>query len=149
MSRKRLTPEDFEFAKRIGRSLDEAIDAQDLTRDEAAEVLCVHRSMLYKYLAGKNIPGSTVLQRACEEWGMTLDYRGITLDADHFKEHKRVEGPQRSSIQAVFPFVRESFNSEYAQVDIRKRKHALSETLELRMTVRLGTSALPITHRKK
>jgi len=38
-----------------------------------------------------------------------------------------------------FSFVRESFSSEYAQVDIRKRKHAASETLELRMTVRLDS----------
>ncbi|HLJ25969.1 MAG TPA: helix-turn-helix transcriptional regulator [Candidatus Angelobacter sp.] len=149
MSRNRLTTEDFEFAKLIGRKLNEAIEAHALTRDEAAEVLGVHRSMLYKYLSGKNIPGSTVLRRACEKWGITLDYRGITVDVDYFKEDNGAEGPRRSPIQAVFPFVRESFNGEYAQIDIRKKKHAQSEILELRMSVRLGTSAILITSPRK
>jgi len=96
--------------------------------------------MLYKYLGGKNIPGSRVLQYACLEWGVSLDYRGVALDADYFKgDNPGACRPKSYPKQMQFSFVRESFSSEYAQVDIRKRKHAASETLELRMTVRLDS----------
>jgi transcriptional regulator with XRE-family HTH domain len=136
MSRKPQTDEERLFARHVGQRLDDAIDAQDLTRDEAAERLGIHRSMLYRYLAGKSIPGSKVLQRACEELGVSVDYRGVTVDADYYKAEKPVEKPRVVPIQMQL-FSRESFSSEFAQVDIRKRKHAANETLELRVTLKL------------
>ena|SRR5579863_679352 len=137
MSRKPQTEEERRFARHVGQRLEAAIDAQDLTRDEAAERLAIHRSMLYRYLAGKSIPGSRVLQRACEELGVSVDYRGITVDADYYKEDKPVERPRVVPIQMQL-FSRESFSGEFTQVDIRKKKHAGNEMLELRVTLKLG-----------
>jgi transcriptional regulator with XRE-family HTH domain len=136
MSRKPQTEEERQFARHVGERLDDAIDAQDLTRDEAAERLGIHRSMLYRYLAGKSIPGSRVLQRACEELGVSVDYRGVTVDADYYKGDKPEEKPRVVPIQMQL-FSRESFSSEFASVDIRKKKHAAEETLELRVTLKL------------
>jgi transcriptional regulator with XRE-family HTH domain len=133
-----MTHEDFEFAKHFGGKLDEAIDAHDLTRDEAAEKLGVHRSMLFRYLGGRSIPGSKVLQRACEQLGLSVDYRGVNVDADYFISGTRVEKPRPVPAQAEFAFMRESFASQFARVDIRKKKHAMNATLEVRMTVSLG-----------
>jgi transcriptional regulator with XRE-family HTH domain len=136
MSRKPQTEEERQFARHVGERFDDAINAQDLTRDEAAELLGIHRSMLYRYLAGKSIPGSKVLQRACEEMGVAVDYRGVTVDADYYKADKPIEKARVVPIQMQL-FSRESFSSEFAQVDIRKRKHAANETLELRVTLKL------------
>jgi transcriptional regulator with XRE-family HTH domain len=137
MSRKPRTEEQHRFARHVAQKFDEAIDAQDITRDEAADRLGVHRSMLYRYLAGKSIPGSNVLQRACEELGVTVDYRGFTIDADYYKGDKPVGKPRNVPIQMPL-FSRESFSSEFAQVDIRKKKLAASDTIELRVALRLG-----------
>ena len=137
MSRKPQTEEEQRFARLVGHKLDEAIEAQDLTRDEAADRLGVHRSMLYRYLAGKSIPGSRVLQRACEELGVTVDYRGFTIDANYYKGDKPlVERPRSMAIQIPL-FPRESFSSEFAQVDIRKKRSS-ADTIELRVELRLG-----------
>ena len=138
MSRKPQTEEERQFARYFGQKLYEAIDAQDMTRDEAADHLKVHRSMLYRYLAGKSIPGSKVLQRSCEELGVAVDYRGIFVDSDYYKTDNPVEKPRVVPSQMQFAFLRESFSSEFAQVDIRKKKHAVDETLELRVTLKLG-----------
>jgi len=137
MSRKRYTPEDFEFARQFGEKLDEAIEGCDLTREEAASLLRIHRSMLFRYLGGKSIPGSKVLQRACEELGVAVDYRGIRVNADYFKGETRVDEEQPTPTQTEIAFTGESFASPLARVDIRKKKHARSETLELKMTIRL------------
>jgi len=94
MSRKPQTEEERQFARHVGERFDDAIDAQDLTRDEAAERLGIHRSMLYRYLAGKSIPGSKVLQRACEELGVSVDYRGLTVDAEYYTEVRPAETPR-------------------------------------------------------
>ena len=141
MGRRPQTEEERQFARHVGQKLDEAIDAQDITRDEAAERLQVHRSMLYRYLAGKSIPGSKVLQRACEELGVAVDYRGATVDADYYKGDKPVGTPQVVPIQMQL-FSRESFSSEFVKVDIRKRKRNENETLEFKVTLKLrGTRA--------
>jgi transcriptional regulator with XRE-family HTH domain len=137
MSRKPQTEEEQRFARLVGQKLDEAIEAQDLTRDEAADRLGIHRSMLYRYLAGKSIPGSKVLQRACEELGVTVDYRGFTIDANYYKGEEPVVKQPRSIATQIPLFSRESFSSEFAQVDIRK-KHASADTIELRVALRLG-----------
>jgi len=140
MGRRRLTEEDFEFARQFGNKLAEAIEAQDLTRDEAAERVGVHRSMLFRYLGGRSIPGAKVLQRACEELGVAVDYRGIRVDAEFYKDETKVERPQSVSAQTEFAFVRESLVSERARVDIRKRKQTRGETLEVTMRIQLGAT---------
>ena len=138
MSRKKYSPEDFAFASEFGNRLDEAIDAQELTRDDAAELLCIHRSMLFRYLGGKSIPGSKVLKRACEELGVAVDYRGIRIDADYFKGERQPESGKSSPLQLELPTIRESLNSQNARVNIRQRKGVRSEKLEIHMTVTLA-----------
>jgi transcriptional regulator with XRE-family HTH domain len=140
MSRRPQTEEERKFARHVGERLEDAIDAQDLTRDEAAERLGIHRSMLYRYLVGSSIPGSKVLQRACEELGLAVDYRGVTVDADYYKGDRPVEKPRVVPIQMQL-FSRESFDGEFAHVDIRKKKHAAEETLELWVTQKLRGTA--------
>jgi|SRR5271169_5458864 len=138
MSREKYTSEDFEFAADFGNKLDDAIDAYDLTRDEAADRLQIHRSMLFRYLGGKSIPGSKVLQRACEELGVTVDYRGIRIDADYFKDDRVTERPRPSPVQLEFSSIREFLNGQHAQVSIRRKKGAAAERLEITMTLLLG-----------
>jgi transcriptional regulator with XRE-family HTH domain len=138
MSRKKYTSEDFEFAADFGNKLDDAIDAHDLTRDEAADRLQIHRSMLFRYLGGKSIPGSKVLQRACEELGVTVDYRGIRIDVDYFKDDRVMERPRPSPVQLEFSSIREFLNAPHAQVSIRRKKGAAAERLEIKMTLLLG-----------
>jgi transcriptional regulator with XRE-family HTH domain len=138
MSRRKYGAEDFAFASEFGIRLDEAIDAQDLTRDDAADLLRIHRSMLFRYLGGKSIPGSKVLQRACEELGVAVDYRGIRIDADYFKGEKQPESSKSSPLQLELPMIRESLNSPNTQVSIRQRKGSRSDRLEIRMTVTLA-----------
>jgi transcriptional regulator with XRE-family HTH domain len=139
MSRKHYTSEDFEFAADFGNKLDDAIDAHDLTRDEAADRLHIHRSMLFRYLGGKSIPGSKILQRACEELGVIVDYRGIRLDADYFKADRVTVLPRPSPVQLELSSIREFLNGKHAQVSIRRKKGAAVERLEITMTLRLGT----------
>ena len=140
MSRRRYGWEDFEFARSFGSKLDDAIDAHDLTRDEAADRLQIHRSMLFRYLSGKSIPGSKVLQRACEELGVKVDYRGITVDADFFRDEKPPERSRRQPIQMEFPSIREFLANENTQVNIRRRKGVENDRLEIRMTLILGAN---------
>jgi transcriptional regulator with XRE-family HTH domain len=139
--RKKLTAEDFAFAQHVGGKLDEAIEAQDLTRDEAAEKLGIHRSMLFRYLRGQNIPGSKILEKACQELGLSVSFRGLTLDADYFKRTGIVEKLRPAPTQTEFAFMRDSFAGQLARVDIQKKKRATGETLELRMTISLGKAA--------
>jgi len=140
MSRKRYVSEDFDFASSFGGKLDEAIDAHDLTRDEAADLLQIHRSMLFRYLGGKSIPGSKVLQRACEKLGVTVDYRGITVNANSFRDERPPEHPRTLPIQLELPSIRESLSSQHAQINIRRKKGATAERLEIRMTLLLGAT---------
>ena len=143
--RKKRTTEDSDFAWYIGQKLDEAIEAQDLTRDEAAEKLGIHRSMLFRYLRGKNIPGSKVIQKACEELGLSVNYRGVALDADYYKKigASPVDRIRPISTQTEFAFMRDSFAGQFASVDIQKKKRAAGETLELRMTISLTKAIKP------
>jgi len=141
MSRKPQTEEERQFARYFGQQLDTAIDAQRMTRDSAAERLGVHRSMLFRYLAGKSVPGGKVLQRSCEELGVVVDYRGISIDAEYYKRDKPREGQRAVPSQMQLNFSQESFSSEFATVNIRKRKRAANDTLELRVTLKLNQAA--------
>jgi transcriptional regulator with XRE-family HTH domain len=136
--RKPFSEEDRKFASLVGSRLDDAIEAQDLTRDEAAEKLGIHRSMLFRYLAGRSVPGSKVLRRACKELGLSVTFRGLTLDAGYFRQIGGTEKPLPIATQTEFAFMRDSFAGQFARVDIRRKKHSGRETLELKMTIQLG-----------
>jgi transcriptional regulator with XRE-family HTH domain len=107
-----------------------------LKREDARESW-IHRSMLFRYLRGQSIPSSRVLQLACQKLGVTVDYRGVRVDADFFNEDAGVEKVQPVFGQEQFAFMRDLLTSDFTRVDIRKKKHPGSETLELRMTIRL------------
>lgn len=138
MSRKKYGPDDFAFASEFGSKLDEAIDAQDLTRDHAAELLQIHRSMLFRYLGGKSIPGSKVLQRACEELGVAVDYRGMRIDADYFKDERQPEVKRGVPVQLELPVMSESLVGQNTELRIRQRKGARSDKLEIHLSLTLA-----------
>jgi transcriptional regulator with XRE-family HTH domain len=114
---KRRTHIDTEFAREIANKFAEAIDQQNLTIEDAAVDLGVRKAVLYRYLRGDAIPGSNVLQRACQEWGLVLDYRGLNVTPDYFKDDapKLRRAP---SLQLKFPFVREVVHSKHVQVEV-------------------------------
>jgi hypothetical protein len=120
---KKRTRRDDDFARRFAEKLADAIEAQSLTREEAAEMLEVKTAVLYKYLRAAAIPGGNVMQRACKRLGLVLDYRGLRLSSSSFEDDVRPQEqalrPVRApAVQLKFPFVRETIRSKNVRVEI-------------------------------
>ena len=118
---KKRTKLDDDFAREFADKLAEAIDDQSLTREEAAEALKVKKAVLYKYLRADAIPGGNVVQRACQELGLVLDYRGLRVTPDFFKDDAKRPKPVRP-VQLKFPFDRETVRGKTVQVEIGPRE---------------------------
>ena len=72
------------FRLEVASKFEEAITRQKISKSKAAEDLGVSRQSLYQYLRGEAVPGSDVLRRACEIWGITLDYKGLSVNVSSF-----------------------------------------------------------------
>ena len=133
---KKRSRDDVAFAARIGQQFRDAIEKHRLTREQAAKELGVKRASIYKYLNGTVVPGSNVLQRACERWGITLDYRGLRLDAAQFSQTGRSRSRARSEApQLALPFATESLKGKHLELKIRP---ANSNTIVVTLRVRVA-----------
>jgi len=130
---KKRSKSDSTFARQIAARFAEAIEAHDLTKDEAAEVLGVKRSAVYKYLSGNVIPGANVLRRASREWGITLDYRGLRVDYEYFKNSTR--RPPAQMTQMELPFAPETLAGKNVRVNTRLDR---SKRLQITLTIKVA-----------
>ncbi len=74
------------FCKEIAKKFGEAIASRRLSKAQAARDINVSRQMLYEYLKGNSLPRHEVLQRACVAWGLTLNYKGLLVSVDAFRQ---------------------------------------------------------------
>ena len=132
---KKRSKSDSAFARQVAARFAEAIDAHDLTKEEAAEVLGVNRSAVYKYLSGNVIPGANVLRRASREWGITLDYKGLRVDAEHFNDRIRRASTQ-SPVQMELPFAPETLAGKNVKVSTRLDR---SRRLQITLTIKVAS----------
>jgi transcriptional regulator with XRE-family HTH domain len=79
-----LTPKQL-FRQQVAVKFKQAIETRGLSKVDAARTLGVSRETLYQYLNARSTPGSDVLQRACESWGISLNYRGLSFDSAAFQ----------------------------------------------------------------
>jgi transcriptional regulator with XRE-family HTH domain len=75
---------DSELRREIARRLKEAIQANHLTKAQAADLLKVKRQTLWLYLNGKVTPGGEVLRRAFEHWGLKLVLGELVITKESF-----------------------------------------------------------------
>ena len=83
------------FKKEVSRRFAEAIRERGLSRASAARDLGVSRQMLQRYLAGRSVPNSATLSRACQVWDIVLTHRGIRFGAAAFR------GPSNAKASAI------------------------------------------------
>jgi DNA-binding XRE family transcriptional regulator len=55
---------------------------------QAASDLGVSRQAVYDIQKGKYCPSLSLVQKACEVWGLKFDFRGVLIDKQSFKKKK-------------------------------------------------------------
>jgi transcriptional regulator with XRE-family HTH domain len=120
------------FRRQVADKFSAAISSRGLTKAEAAKILGVSRETLYQYLNARSTPGSDVLQRACEVWGITLNYRGLEFDSAAFGQSAKksdIGGDRQLDLFAALNLVND--NSVDVTV-IRKTKKSIELKVSLK-----------------
>jgi len=68
----------------VAESFHGVLASRGMSKARAARELRVSRQMLHQYLKGKSLPGRDVLQRACDAWGLKINYRDLIVSTDSF-----------------------------------------------------------------
>lgn len=68
----------------IAESFRKVIADRRMSKTKAAKELRVSRQMLYEYLKAKSLPKREVLQRACDAWGLRLNYKELIVSKESY-----------------------------------------------------------------
>jgi transcriptional regulator with XRE-family HTH domain len=68
----------------IAKSFRTVLASRRISKTQAAKELRVSRQMFHQYLKAKSLPKRDVLQRACDAWGLRINYRGLIVDRESF-----------------------------------------------------------------
>src|SRR5690348_4301610 len=94
---------DKEWRREIAKRFREAIYKRRLTNKRAAEILGVKRQTLWLYLNDKATPGGDVLRKACEEWGITINRKGVEFSSGAFGSSKQAgRSPMKAKQLSLF-----------------------------------------------
>jgi hypothetical protein len=75
---------DTEFRAHVCQQIDAYIIGHDITDVEAASVLGVRKQMIGPYRRGESLPGTEAIARACINWNLSFNYKGIEISARTF-----------------------------------------------------------------
>jgi transcriptional regulator with XRE-family HTH domain len=68
----------------VAESFKRVLVYRRMSKTRAAKELRVSRQMFYEYLKGKSLPKREVLQRACDAWGLKINYRDLIVSSESF-----------------------------------------------------------------
>src|SRR5579862_1575053 len=75
---------DTEFRTHVCQRIDAYIAEHGITDVEAARVLGVRKQMVAPYRRGESLPGTEAIARACVDWNLSFNYKGIEISARTF-----------------------------------------------------------------
>jgi transcriptional regulator with XRE-family HTH domain len=120
-----------DFRREVAESFRAALKRKGITKTQAADDLGISRQAFYKYLSAQTAPKGPVLQRACQIWGITLNYRGLVIAETSFPK-ARIKKESTPVQQLLFDALK-SLSDENLEIKIlRRRAKSVLLSIEIR-----------------
>jgi len=116
--------------RKFAEGLKDALNKNGKTPEQGAALLEVELGTMYKYLAGKMIPGGQVLWRASVRLGTILDKKGFR--AGRGKPQTLVAQAEERG-QLSFAFIDELVEGERVRAEVRKKNEYVHVSLRIKV----------------
>lgn len=94
--------------------------------------------MLYEYLRGKSLPSDTILQRACAEFQLEINYNSFIINARSFaKPDAKAPSPATKQLTLDLQEAIDQLRNEDLSINIMKKENG---RIELQVNLRLGSA---------
>jgi transcriptional regulator with XRE-family HTH domain len=123
----------------IAESLKKVLMSRRMSKTRAAKELRVSRQMLYQYLSGKSLPKREVLQRACDAWGLKINYRDLIVSSESFTTPSvESESPGPAQLDLDLQEAIEKLGDEDLAVRVLRKDNG---RIELQVDLRFGSAS--------
>ena len=123
----------------IAESFRKVIADRRMSKTKAAKELHVSRQMLYEYLKAKSLPKSEVLQRACDAWGLRLNYRDLIVSKESYSvPSAKSDAPVARQLELDLREAIEQLGNEDLAVRILRKDNG---RIELQVDVKFGSAS--------
>ena len=109
-----------------------------MSKTRAAKDLRVSRQMLHQYLKGKSLPKREVLQRACDLWGLKINYRDLIVSAGSFPPVREETGVPPKQLDLDLREAIEHLGNQDLAIRILRKDNS---RIELQVDLRFGAAS--------
>jgi transcriptional regulator with XRE-family HTH domain len=123
----------------VAESFRKVLASRRISKTRAAKDLRVSRQMLHQYLKAKSLPKREVLQRACDAWGLKINYRDLIVSSESFPSPSvESEAPVPKQLDLDLQEAIEQLGNDDLAVRILRKDNG---RIELRVDVRFGSAS--------